>query len=106
MNRYRSGRLESGRTAQLGHSHGVRSALGWLPFNLAARVPAKLRPQPDPPSPRDAARTVRSSRNSARSSSSSARRSDADPGGGAGLSQRRSASSWPAAVSASASVTP
>ena len=33
---------------------------GWLPFNPAetARVPAKLRPQPDPPSPRDAARII------------------------------------------------
>jgi integrase len=33
---------------------------GWLPFNPAetARAPAKLRPQPDPPSPRDAARII------------------------------------------------
>jgi integrase len=39
---------------------GAAVRWGWLPFNPAeaARVPAKLRPQPDPPSPRDAARII------------------------------------------------
>ena len=43
---------------------GAAVRWGWLPFNPAeaARVPAKLRPQPDPPSPRDAATPRASSR--------------------------------------------
>jgi integrase len=43
-------------------SGALRAAVrwGWLPFNSAdmARIPARKRPQPDPPSPQDAARIV------------------------------------------------